>query len=130
MPTQKVGVTCISKVSGKCGKSLINRPSLDKEQTVSIENVWQEGNHLKLFVAFSGCNFDASPINLHWDGNLMKSNPAQVEFALGNMPPSQMCTAYFTDTLCVDISRLKTFGNHFSLQVKGYKKGPISLSLN
>jgi hypothetical protein len=127
MPTQKIGLTCISKVSGKCGKSLINSASLDKEQTVSIENVWQEGNHLKLFVAFSGCNFDASPINLHWDGNLMKSNPAQIAFALGNMPVSQMCLAYFTDTLCYDISSLKVYGNQFSLKVNGYKNSPIQI---
>lgn len=127
MPTQKVGITCINKVSGKCSKSLINSPSLDKEQTVSIENVWQEGNNLKLFVAFSGCNFDASPINLHWDGNLKESMPMQIEFALGNMPAPQMCLAYFTDTLCYDISSLKAHGNQYILQVKGYKKGQIPI---
>jgi hypothetical protein len=127
MPTQKVGLTCINKVSGKCGKSLINSPSLDKQQTVKIESVWQEGNHLKLFVGFGGCNFDPSPINLHWDGNLMKSNPAQIEFVLGNMPAPQMCNAYFTDTLCYDISSLKVYGKHYSLEVKGYKNGPIQI---
>lgn len=130
MPTQKVGITCINKVSGKCSKSLIVRPSADTMQTVSIENVWQEGNNLKLFVAFSGCNFDASPINLHWDGVIRNSNPAGIEFALGNMPAPQMCLAYFTDTLCVDISPLKTYGNQFNLQIIEYKRGPISLSFN
>lgn len=127
LPTQKVGITCISKVSGNCNKSLLLKASTDTAQTVNILNVWQDGNYLKMYVGFSGCDFDASLLNLHWNGVIKNSNPAGIEFALGNMPELQMCLAYFADTICFDMSSLKGYGTTYNLQVKGFNKAIIPI---
>lgn len=127
MTTQRVGLTCINKASGKCNKSLVIRASSDTVQTVQVIDAWQEGDFVKVFIGFSGCDFDASPISLHWNGVIRNSQPAGITFELGNMPAPQMCQAYFVDTLCVDLHKLKPFGKEFSLNIKGLDKPGIPI---
>lgn len=99
----------------------------ENNQTVSVLNAAQNGNYLKIQLGYSGCNFDEKPINLYWDGNISKTNPASLTLKLINQPRPQNCLAYFTAETCFDLSPFKTFGSTLLITIEGYKDSPVTI---
>ncbi len=83
----------------------------------NVMKAWIEGDNLKLEVGYSGCN--KHTFDLYCDKNQV--NPAiypnQLVAKLADNNGEQFCQAYFTETLCFDISGLKT-GKHGTVQIK------------
>lgn len=82
-----------------------------------VVKAWMEGDNLKLEIGYSGC--DKHTFDMHWDKNQVNPAiyPSQTTLQLVDNNGEQMCQAYFTDTLCFNVSQLKT-GKHGAVNIK------------
>jgi hypothetical protein len=83
----------------------------------NVKNAWIEGNNLKLEIGYSGCNKHS--FDMHWNKNQINIAlyPNRTYLQLVDNNGEQFCQAYFQDTLCFDISKLKT-GTHGEMLIK------------
>lgn len=77
----------------------------------NIMKAWIEGDNLKLEVGYSGCN--KHTFDLHLTDDVIENTKAasSMVLQLADNNGEQFCQAYFQETLCFDISKLKV-GSH------------------
>jgi hypothetical protein len=88
---------------------------IDCTMNENIKRAWIEGDNLKVEVAYSGCN--QHDFDLTWNGAWLKSLPAQAHVNLMDNTGEQMCDAYFTHTLCFDISQMRNGNSPRTIQI-------------
>lgn len=102
-------------------KEIIKGKSPDKKQTVQILNAKIDGNKLLLNLGFSGCDFKTEPINLYLQETSLNTKPVKLLLKLGNLPEEQACNAYFTKSICFDLSSITQKGLTYSIMLNGYE---------
>ena len=111
---------CDRKPTKTC-ESLIDGEGASENVTSSagsnVMKAWIEGDNLKLEVGYSGC--DKHTFDLHLTDDVVE-NPKErsaIVLQLVDNNGEHMCQAYFQETLCFDISKLKV-GSHGEVGLK------------
>ena len=72
----------------------------------TIGAVRMNGDNLEIEVSYAG-GCEDHVFDLSWSGTYLKSHPAQVVLDLRHNAHGDMCEAYITETVVIDVSELK-----------------------
>ena len=99
--------------------------SITYSSNVKIHEARIENETLHLKVAYSACS--QTQFRLLWDGNYIKTLPAQVYIGLKGDGNEMACQAYFEDDICFDLNPLRYNKEHGSIKIhlEGYESDSL-----
>ena len=88
---------------------------------VTIDDASISGDQLTVSLSFGG-GCEAHDLGLCWDGSIAESSPPQVFLTVAHDANNDLCEAYLSEPLIVDISALQGAGSTVTVNLDGWEE--------